>query len=504
MADLEKAIELNIAAYNSGKFFTNLDRFPIVIHRLKCCGKSNNMVEMEKKQEKENKLEAKQKACQLCNNDKLTPSVIKRRLQERYRYSSSCSSSPVSSPLSTKRQKTAPLVNLDGLDEWTVTSATHTPDAELPSFTVEIKNPLLPTPEEWTALREFIATSPSHLESAIEAITKLTQNTEFPLPVYSAKQLKSDLSAFLQQTRNTESTTLSLSQSGQLVCQHFFRLPMLQTRQHDNVTVFEAWNQFAKRKRIWREYFKNYLGPRFNARYLLKSFGDRFYRITNFRPVLAARLYDDYFLKDQQDKRVLDPCAGFGGRLLGFWGSRSCSDYVGIDPNSALGSCYKNLLAYLEEVTKTNKAHQTVKRMRILKAAAEDMDFDPDKFGLFDICFTSPPYFNAEIYSHEQNQSCHRYPTLGKWRDEFLFKLLVSVTRVLKPTSILAINLSNVGGWEFDIEKQMVEFVASRLPDFHLEATLQWPVSQRSSTHPSQFAPCFVWKRDLTNMQHAT
>ena len=40
----------------------------------------------------------------------------------------------------------------------------------------------------------------------------------------------------------------------------------------------------------------------------------------------------------------------------------------------------------------------------------------------YNILYTSPPFFDLEIYSNEETQSNNRYKELDTWLDKFLFK----------------------------------------------------------------------------------
>ena len=49
-------------------------------------------------------------------------------------------------------------------------------------------------------------------------------------------------------------------------------------------------------------------------------------------------------------------------------------------------------------------------------------DFDLSKYyDTFDIIFTSPPYFNVERYSFDDNQSWVRYKNIDAWNTQFIY-----------------------------------------------------------------------------------
>lgn len=90
-------------------------------------------------------------------------------------------------------------------------------------------------------------------------------------------------------------------------------------------------------------------------------------------------------------KTVFDPCAGWGGRLLG------CSymniDYIGVDTNSNLIEPYKYMIETIQYVKKNNCSYTFIND--------DCMTIDLEQFrtkGLLQCIITSPPYFNLEKY----------------------------------------------------------------------------------------------------------
>lgn len=65
-------------------------------------------------------------------------------------------------------------------------------------------------------------------------------------------------------------------------------------------------------------------------------------------------------------------------------------------------------------------------RFEIIYAPFEEAQLPPGE--TFDLVFTSPPFFDFEIYSKQPGQSVARYPKLEEWLVNFLF---ASVRKVL-------------------------------------------------------------------------
>lgn len=154
--------------------------------------------------------------------------------------------------------------------------------------------------------------------------------------------------------------------------------------------------------------------------------GLRKYIASQFRPSAAKAVYN-YF----NSKNVLDFSSGWGDRLTGFMASNA-SSYTGIDPNSNLFEDYNKI------INKFNNG----KNIDLKNVCAEDITFESDK--KFDTIFTSPPYFNIERYTQEDNQSFKRYKKIDLWLQDFLFKTLGNFWENLDSGGHMIINISDV------------------------------------------------------------
>jgi hypothetical protein len=74
--------------------------------------------------------------------------------------------------------------------------------------------------------------------------------------------------------------------------------------------------------------------------------------------------------------------------------------------------------------------------------------------GKLDLVFTSPPYFAAESYSDDENQSDKKFPIYEGWRDGFLRPTLQTAVEWLRPGRPLIWNIADVkiGGGYFLLE----------------------------------------------------
>jgi len=149
--------------------------------------------------------------------------------------------------------------------------------------------------------------------------------------------------------------------------------------------------------------------------------------IMNFRPTIAK-----FITKMFTDKKsvVLDPCAGFGGRLLG---CTSCEEreYIGIDPEYTV---IKNLERMSVDLGIEN-------RIKLFNLSYENFEYNKESI---DLILTSPPYYDLEHYNqNDPEQSNIKYKTYEEWKNGFLSNLIEKSYSLLKNKCYFCINLKN-------------------------------------------------------------
>ena len=159
--------------------------------------------------------------------------------------------------------------------------------------------------------------------------------------------------------------------------------------------------------------------------------------ILNFQPLLAAALYRKF--GPTEGCVVFDPCAGWGGRMLGAAAAGNVVSYSACEPAAATHAGLQLLSSLVHERMPDLK-------IEVLKQGAEDT---PQPAGTVDVVFTSPPYFNLELYSSkgehmgEPTQSHVRYQDPSAWAELFLSRLIGHAHVMLKPGGYLCLNVSN-------------------------------------------------------------
>lgn len=170
-----------------------------------------------------------------------------------------------------------------------------------------------------------------------------------------------------------------------------------------------------------------------NLRSMLRIFSNTT-RVSNFRPTAAKAIFENY---SAEGDAVLDFSAGYGGRLLGCMPLKR--HYIGIDPCTAQVQGLTSMVSSLGRVV-SPKARATIHH-----ACAEDI-LPTMRSRSVSLVFSSPPYFNKELYSTEDSQSYIRYPSYDMWLTGFVEKVLCESWRVLKPGGHVVLNVADVDG----------------------------------------------------------
>ena len=165
----------------------------------------------------------------------------------------------------------------------------------------------------------------------------------------------------------------------------------------------------------------------YNIRKSLKIFGAQ--SVSNFRPSVAKFIYKKYTVAGNS---VLDPCMGYGGRLLGALCTEGL-EYSGVDPNTVTIENNGKMARKLRGVSYSNPV------------VTYNMPFeDFDTTQKYDLVFTSPPYFNIEKYSTEHTQSYIKFPDFDSWEEGFLRVLIEHSYDFLNTGGHLVLNVGRL------------------------------------------------------------
>jgi hypothetical protein len=214
----------------------------------------------------------------------------------------------------------------------------------------------------------------------------------------------------------------------------------------------------------------------------------RKYIASQFRPSAAKAIYD-YFGAE----RVLDFSMGWGDRLAGAYASDSVKRYVGYDPNINLVEGYINEMKLFQ--TLSNKKFS----VSIRPQCAEDENVVDNE--LFDLIFTSPPYFDKEKYDQSIMQSYVKYKRFGDWMEKFLFKTIELRSKNLVKGGYLVINISDIYTRKklYMICDTMNDYIAST-GDYEYVGAMGLRMPKRPMSKSAQKAgvngePIWIWKK---------
>jgi hypothetical protein len=150
-----------------------------------------------------------------------------------------------------------------------------------------------------------------------------------------------------------------------------------------------------------------------------------------YRPSLAKIICDTY-----KPSVVYDPCAGWGGRMLGSVAS-GCH-YVGVEPSN---ETYDNLITMAHFLGIED-------RVTLINDSAENVV--PPKSQLV---LTSPPYFDLEIYDDNPLQSVKVYPDYEDWTNIFLRGIIAKSVSTLDGVSCW-----NVANYTYDLVSDVLKY----------------------------------------------
>lgn len=156
-------------------------------------------------------------------------------------------------------------------------------------------------------------------------------------------------------------------------------------------TIYEIWADPEKRAHLIEQTRLRDRGGRVPANNVFEAYRINTGSIVMFKAVTAKYLYLKYGAT-----RVLDPTAGWGGRMLGAWSLGI--DYTGIDTNTNMKPAYDEMVSFLHNFNEIDNPLFEVKstsNLQMIWDSALTVDFGQIDY---DFVLTSPPYANMELY----------------------------------------------------------------------------------------------------------
>jgi len=190
-----------------------------------------------------------------------------------------------------------------------------------------------------------------------------------------------------------DARTNSNNFSGNPFLYHYQFNNLLKCKRQDGKTIYDIYNDKEQWDKLIDSTKKRNRGGKTAAGNVFECFRINLGSIVMFKATTAKYLYQKY-----NATSVLDPTAGWGGRMLGAWSLGI--DYTGIDTNIKMVDAYNNMMTFLKEESGFKNAlfsddHKS--KLDMIWESALDVDFSKLNY---DFVLTSPPYVNLEIYEH--------------------------------------------------------------------------------------------------------
>ena len=253
------------------------------------------------------------------------------------------------------------------------------------------------------------------------------------VPTHSLSDLQKDWNK-LKNWSNTSNTINSTSRVGLKLCEHFF--PNFYDIEMKGTSFRKLWNA-SNLEKVLRWNRKGHSTPYLSELKRGIYFCCGLTKNTMYRPQMAKQICDVY-----KPKIVLDPCAGWGGRMLGVVASGA--EYIAFEPNT---ETYANLI----ELAKFLKIENKV--TLICDDALKMSNYPIPKV---DLILTSPPYFDLEVYCKEDTQSITKFSNYQDWSTGFLQRLIEVCISNLTENGLSCWNVAKVGN--YDMNKDLYDY----------------------------------------------
>ena len=202
-----------------------------------------------------------------------------------------------------------------------------------------------------------------------------------------------------------------------------------------------------------------------NLRQLLYEIGPK--QCSAFKPSNMV-----YLIKLFGIKSVLDPCSGWGDRLIAALAMNI--RYVGIDPNSILHPEYEKMINFFKHTGKIDMICDTIQNANLPKEK-------------FEMVFTSPPYFKIEKYT---NNGEVKDKDENEWFNNFMIPMINKSISHLKNNGYLVLVINQMP-YEHYIQK-MIDYI------YTIHIMYYMGVISYVNHTKNNPQPMWIWKKSKT------
>ncbi len=284
----------------------------------------------------------------------------------------------------------------------------------------------------------------SNQNEIVDKLQEMYSDIEYPYPdKYSAKV---DYYKFLDWK---DKDTMSSSRFGKTCCEYYIK-SMIDARVKNLKSFRELWNdkEIMRTAIMWQLLNENNVH---NAERFLRGacYKNGFRTISNLnasRIVIWLKKYGNI----KKGGIFFDFSAGWGNRMLAA---------------KALGMRYRAIDANKKLVDELNNmAIDLGIDAKVIYGSSDDINCYKKLLGdeKIDLAFTSPPYFDKEIYSEDEEQSIIKYPNEQDWYEKFIVKSIENV--ILYSTNECSILMNVDKSFKVKLIEQKFQFEDYNVP----------------------------------------
>ena len=271
---------------------------------------------------------------------------------------------------------------------------------------------------------------------------------------------KEELDKDLARVKNYNPAQNKNNSFGNRFLYHFQLKNILKCHRHNKPSIYEIFADPYKLAKFSQEVDKRNRGNPIPASNYFECYRANHGSVSIFKTTTAMYLYHKYAATS-----VLDPTAGWGGRMLGAWALDIA--YTGIDTNTNMRSAYDAIIQYL------NKDN-----LKIIWDSCLNVDFSNIDY---DFVLTSPPYVNLELY-----ENMPRWASNEVFYKDFFIPLWHKCYNHIKPNGHIAFNISH---------KMYDDALKYGLTASDIEEDLKQNFAQRTKVKKQD--KIYIWKKNL-------
>jgi len=263
----------------------------------------------------------------------------------------------------------------------------------------------------------------------------------FPYPRYNLGDIKRELILLSKTDIVLRDKIIVSNDTGVKICNNYFPHRFDGLRYDSNPMTI--WKDEVKLRDFFVDRFRYSKGPVtdsvIRAGLQLKGVP------ANFSPSVAKYIYQSFL---PSGGITVDFSAGYGARLLGFMASGTSGIYNGFEPYT---KSYNGLNKMAGECSSTANIDRN--RVNLINKPFEECELNFSS----DLIFSSPPYYDLEIYTNEDTQSIKRYPDYSVWLDKFWGEVVRKCYSSLRENGYFIYSIGNYR--DYDLIKDTLDIL---------------------------------------------